>query len=344
MKMTFCEALREGIAQEMRRDPNCFIYGIGVPDYKKVFGTTSGLVEEFGEKRCFDTPLCEDSLLGFGLGAAISGLRPINVHIRVDFLLLAMNQLANMVSNYHYLTSLKVPITIRAIVGRGWGQGCQHSKSLYSMFAHIPGLKVVIPTTPKDAKGLLASSIRDNNPVLVIEHRWLYWQEGDVPEGDFTIPIGVGQILREGKDVTVVAPSWMSAEAIMAANILRDERDVSLEVIDPRTISPLDDTMIIDSVQKTGRCITAEDDWVHCGLGAEIAARVHEKCFSFLKSPVSRIGCLPCPCPTVRRLENQFYPNALDIIRKTEEMLNLTPLDLSNVNFYAHENRFKGPF
>jgi pyruvate dehydrogenase E1 component beta subunit len=346
MNMTFCDALRDGIAQEMRRDCNSFIYGIGVPDHKKIFGTTIGLLEEFGPKRCFDTPLCEDSLLGFGLGAAVNGLRPINVHIRVDFLLLAMNQLVNMVSSYRYTAggNLKVPITIRAVVGRGWGQGCQHSKSLYSTFAHIPGLKVVIPSTPADAKGLLAASIRDDNPVLVIEHRWLYWQKGEVPEGECVVPIGPGQILKEGNDITVVAPSWMSAEASMAADILHARRGVSVEIIDPRTISPLDDSVIINSVNKTGRCIVAEDDWVHCGIGAEIASRVQEKCFSSLKSPIARIGCLPCPCPTARKLENKFYPNASDIIRKTEELLELGPIDLSDVNFYAHENRFKGPF
>lgn len=344
MNMTFCDGLRDGIAQEMRRDGNVFIYGIGVPDHKRIFGTTNGLLEEFGTDRCFDTPLCEDSLLGFGLGAAINGLRPINVHIRVDFLLLAVNQIFNMVSSCHYVSGQKVPITIRAVIGRGWGQGCQHSKSLYSMFAHLPGLKVVVPSTPANAKGLLAASIRDDNPVLVLEHRWLYWQEGEVPDGEYVAPIGPGQILREGKDVTVVALSWMTAEASLAAQVLQERRGVSVEIIDPCTISPLDDSVIVDSVNKTGYCITAEDDWVNCGMGAEIASRVHEKCFSSLKSPVARIGCLPCPCPTVRSLENKFYPNAADIIIQVEKILKLDHMDLSDIDFYTHENKFKGPF
>ena len=206
-KISYCEALNEAMYQEMERDPSVFVYGIGVPDHKKIFGSTAGLVEKFGIERCFDTPLSEDAMTGFGLGAAINGMRPIHVHIRVDFLLLAMNQLANMVSAYRYTSggTLKVPLVIRAIIGRGWGQGSQHSKSMYSVFAHIPGLKVVLPTTPADSKGLLISSIRDNDPVIVIEHRWLYWQKGDVPAEPFTIPIGEANVIREGKDITIVA-------------------------------------------------------------------------------------------------------------------------------------------
>ncbi|MFH0731800.1 MAG: alpha-ketoacid dehydrogenase subunit beta, partial [Candidatus Omnitrophota bacterium] len=165
-KISYCEALREAMSQEMERDPNIFVYGIGVPDHKRVFGSTVGLVEKFGPERCFDTPLSEDAMTGFGLGAALNGMRPIHIHIRVDFLLLATNQLANMVSSYRYLSGgeLKAPMVIRAVIGRGWGQGSQHSKSMYSIFAHIPGLKIVLPTTPKDAKGLLVSAIRDDNP------------------------------------------------------------------------------------------------------------------------------------------------------------------------------------
>ena len=180
--ISYGDAIKEAISQEMERDPRVFVYGIGVPD-QGIFGTTVGLAEKFGQLRCFDTPVAEDSMVGFGLGAAINGFRPIHIHIRVDFLILAMNQLINMVSCYHYLSggTLKVPMVIRAIVGRGWGQGAQHSKTLHSLFAHIPGLKVVLPTTPHDAKGLLIVAIRDDNPVIMIEHRWLYWQMGHVP-------------------------------------------------------------------------------------------------------------------------------------------------------------------
>jgi pyruvate/2-oxoglutarate/acetoin dehydrogenase E1 component len=215
-KISYCQALNEDMHQEMRRDAGIFVYGIGVPDHKKIFGTTEGLLEAFGPARCFDTPLSEEAMTGFGLGAAINGMRPIHVHIRVDFLLLAMNQLVNMVSSYAYSTCgrSKVPFVIRAVVGRGWGQGYQHSKSLHSYFAHIPGLKVILPTTPRDAKGLLISAIREDNPVVFIEHRWLYWAEEDVPEEPFAIPLGEANVLRTGRDLTVVATSWMNVEAL----------------------------------------------------------------------------------------------------------------------------------
>ncbi len=344
-KISYCEALNEAMSQEMERDPSVFVYGIGVPDHKKIFGSTSGLVEKFGADRCFDTPLCEDTMTGFGLGAAINGTRPIHVHIRVEFLLLAMNQLANMVSSYSYAScgELNVPMVIRTIIGRGWGQGFQHSKSMYSVFAHIPGLKVVLPTTPRDAKGLLISAIRDDNPVIFVEHRWLYWQEGEVPEEPFTIPIGEANIIHEGKDITVVATSWMNVEALKAAEIL-GKRGISIEIVDPRTIAPFNDELIIKSVKKTGRCIVADNDWLNCGFSAEVAARVSEKCFGKLKSPIYRIGFAPTPCPTVRHLENEFYPNAVNIIRAIEEVLDLEPTDLSKEDFYSHERRFKGPF
>ncbi|MGE3538414.1 MAG: alpha-ketoacid dehydrogenase subunit beta [Candidatus Tectimicrobiota bacterium] len=344
-KISFCDALNEATRQEMERDPSVFVYGIGVPDHKKIFGSTAGLAEQFGPERCFDTPLCEEALMGFGLGAAINDMRPIYVHIRVDFLLLAMNQLVNMVASYIYSTggTLKVPLVIRAVVGRGWGQGYQHSKSLHSYFAHIPGLKVVLPTTPRDAKGLLTAAIRDDNPVVFIEHRWLYWAEAEVPEEPYTIPIGEGNILRSGSDLTVVATSWMNVEALKAADILA-RHGVSIEVVDPRTIAPFDDALVVASVEKTGHCIIADNDWLDCGFSAEVAARVSEKCFGRLRSPATRIGFAPTPCPTVRCLENEFYPNAETIVRAVETKLGLSPIDLSGEDFYSHERRFKGPF
>lgn len=343
--ISFCKALNEAMRQEMERDPSVFVYGIGVPDHKRIFESTSGLVEQFGPDRCFDTPLCEEAMTGFGLGAAINGMRPIHVHIRVDFLLLAMNQLVNMVSSFVYSTGgrVKVPLVIRAVVGRGWGQGYQHSKSLHSYFSHIPGLKVVLPTTPRDAKGLLAAAIRDDNPVVFIEHRWLYWAVADVPEEPFTIPIGEGSILRQGRDVTVVGTSWMNVEALKAAEVLA-RHGVAVEVVDPRTIAPFDATLAVESVKKTGHCIVADNDWVESGFSAEVAARVSEGCFGFLKSPVTRVGFAHTPCPTVRVLENEFYPGAAKLIRVIEKKLGLKPLDLAAEDFYSHENRFKGPF
>lgn len=344
-RISFCQALNEATRQEMERDSNVFIYGIGVPDHKNIFESTAGLLEKFGPDRCFDTPLCEETMTGFGLGAAINGMRPIHVHIRVDFLLLAMNQLVNMVSSYAYSTGgqVGVPMVIRVVVGRGWGQGFQHSKSLHSYFSHIPGLKVVLPTTPRDAKGLLTSAIRDNNPVVFIEHRWLYWAVEDVPEEPFTIPIGEGNILRAGTDITVVATSWMNIEALKAAEILQ-KYGVSVEIVDPRTIAPFDESLAVESVKKTGHCIVADNDWVDCGFSAEVAARISEKCFGFLKSPVTRIGFAHTPCPTVRILENEFYPGAEKLVRAIEQKLGLSPVDLSGEDFFSHENRFKGPF
>jgi pyruvate/2-oxoglutarate/acetoin dehydrogenase E1 component len=344
-KINFCDALNEGIDQEMERDPSVFIYGIGVPDHKRIFGSTKGLLEKYGPRRVFDTPLSEDSMLGFGLGAAINGLRPIHVHIRVDFLLLAMNQLVNMVSGYNYSVGgkLKIPIVIRAVVGRGWGQGFQHSKSLHSYFAHIPGLKVIMPTTPYDAKGLMIAAIRENNPVVCIEHRWLYWAEGEVPEEPYEVPIGTSHIIHPGKDITVLASSWMVVEALKAAEIMV-KRGISVEVIDLRSIAPWDDSLAVASVNKTGQCIVADNDWTFCGLSAEVAAQISEKCFGKLRSPVTRIGWKHTPCPTVRCLENEFYVNAVDIIHEIEQKLDLTPTDLSGEEFFSHEKRFKGPF
>jgi len=344
-EISYCEALREAMSQEMERDSRVFVFGIGVPSHAKIFGSTDGLVEKFGPDRCFDTPLCEDAMTGFGLGAAVNGMRPIHVHIRVDFLLLAMNQLVNMVSTFAYSTggNVKVPLVIRVVVGRGWGQGCQHSKSLHSYFAHIPGLKVVLPTTPRDAKGLLTAAIRDDNPVICIEHRWLYWAKSDVPPDPFIIPIGEANKLRGGKDLTIVATSWMNIEALKAADILT-RHGVEVEVVDPRTIAPFDDTMIVESVCRTGHCIVADNDWIDCGFSAEVAARVSEKCFGQLKSPVTRIGFAFTPCPTVRVLENEFYPNAATLVRAVEKKLGLAALDLSKDDFYSHERRFTGPF
>jgi pyruvate dehydrogenase E1 component beta subunit len=343
--LSYCEAINEALFQEMERDDSVFVYGIGIADHKKIFGSTERLLETFGPGRCIETPLSEDAMTGLGLGAAINGLRPIHVHIRVDFLLLAMNQIANMVSSMRYGTGgeLNAPMVIRAIVGRGWGQGFQHSKSLHGMFAHIPGLKVVMPTTPYDAKGMMISAIRDNDPVLVFEHRWLYWQKGHVPNEPYTVPLGQGCVTKEGRDLTIVGTSWLNVEALQAMEIM-GRRGVSIELVDPRSAYPLDLECIARSVDKTGHCLVADNDWGFCGFGSEVAASVSERCFKTLKSPVRRIGFPHTPCPTARHLENEFYPNARTIVRTVEEMMGMAPADLSKEEFYCHERRFKGPF
>jgi acetoin:2,6-dichlorophenolindophenol oxidoreductase subunit beta len=345
--LSYREALNLAMTQEMERDPNVFVYGLDVDDHKRIFGSTVGLVEKFGSERCFGTSLAEDAMTGFALGAAINGMRPIHVHIRVDFLMLSMNQIVNMISNFRYISAgkLKVPLVIRAVIGRGWGQSAQHSKSLHSFFAHIPGLKVVMPTTPMDAKGLMAAAIRDDNPVIFLEHRWLYdiIDEVDTSE-DNVLPLGKPNVLRQGTDLTVVATSWMNIEALRAAEAMEKFHGVSLEVIDPRTIAPLDYEMIYESVNKTKCCIIADNDWLNCGFSAEVAARISEVCFGTLQKPVSRLGFSDTPCPTTRPLENKFYPNAVNIIRLAESKLNLKPVDLSDEEFYSYENKFKGPF
>ena len=343
-RLSFAEAIRESLFQEMERDPSVIVYGIGVPDFKGIFGTTVGLADRFGPSRCFDTPLSEDAMTGFALGAALKGLRPVHVHIRADFLLLAMNQIVNMMSCHNYMTGghTPVPVVIRAIIGRGWGQGAQHSKSLFSYFTHIPGLKVVAPTSPRDGKGLMVAAIRDNNPVIFLEHRWLHWIEDEVPEEPYEVPIGVSHVMRNGNDLTLVATSWMVIEAVHAAKILAGV-GINIEVIDPRTLAPMDMGPIIASVKKTGRCLVADYDWVNSGLSAEIAADVGAQCFGLLKQPVERIGFVHTPCPTVRTLENHFYPNAETIVRTVEKMLQRSPMDLSGVDFFSHERRFRGP-
>ena len=344
-EISYCEAINEALVQEMERDPNVFVYGIGVPDHKRIFGSTKNLVEKFGSERCFDTPLAEDSMTGLALGAALNGLRPILIHARVDFLLLTVNQLANMVSSFRYASAgkEKVPLVIRTVIGRGWGQSCQHSKSMQSIFAHIPGLKVVMPTTPYDAKGLLVSAIRDDNPVLYLEHRWLYYAEDEVPKKSYEVPIGKSNVVRTGKDITIVATSWMVVEALRAAEILK-KNGVNIEIIDPRSLTPLDDKTIVDSVNKTGHCIVADYDWIHCGFSAEVASCVANKSFKKLKSPIERVGFAFTPCPSTRPLENCFYPNSVDLIRAVEKKLGLKETDLSNEKFYSYEQKFKGPF
>lgn len=344
LRLSFREAINRALADEMASDPDVFVFGLDVPDHKRLYGSTAGLVERFGPARCFGTPLSEEAMTGVALGAAISGLRPVHVHIRVDFMLLAMNQIANMVSNLRYLSGgrLRVPLVIRAVIGRGWGQSAQHSKSLHSIFGHFPGLKVVLPSSPQDAYSLLRSAIRDDNPVIFLEHRWLYDVEGDVDVHE-AIPLGASVVRRAGDALTVVATSWMNVEAMKAAEVLAS-RGVELEIVDVRTVAPLDAGPIVASVRKTGRCLVADYDWVFCGFGAEVAAVVGRECFGALRHPVERVGFVHTPCPTTRPLENLFYPSAVTLIRAAERMLGLDETDLSQESFYSHEQRFKGPF
>jgi acetoin:2,6-dichlorophenolindophenol oxidoreductase subunit beta len=344
-QITYRDAINRAMKEEMRRDPSVFVYGIDVADHKGTFGSCLGLAEEFGPERCFSSALCEEGMTGFGMGAAINGLRPIHVHMRVDFLILAMNQLVNMISSSSYGScgSTKVPMVIRAVIGRGWGQSWQHSKTLFSWFSHVPGLKVIVPARPCDALGMLKAAIRYDGPVLMIEHRWLYDAVGPM---ESTEPASLSgcHVIRQGKDLSVLAISWMNVEAMKAAEVMQRKHGVSLEVIDVRSLNPFDAETVANSVNHTGRLIVADYDWIHCGFSAEVAAQVYARCVGKLKAPIDRLGFADAHCPCTRPLENAYYASAVDIIRASEKQLGLRPADLSDEEFYSYERKFKGPF
>ncbi len=317
--LTYREAILEATVQAMEGDPDVFVIGQGVDDCGAVFGTTKGLAEKFGPARVMDAPLAENGITGIAAGAAIAGMRPLLVHMRVDFLLLSMDQLVNHASKWHYMFggAASVPLTIRAITGRGWGSAAQHSQALHALFAHIPGLKVVMPASPYDAKGLLSSAIYDNNPVLFLEHRWLYEHTGHVPAERYFVPIGEAVIRRAGKDLTIAAVSHMVSETLAASSTLA-ERGIDAEVIDLRSLKPLDAGLVVESVKKTGRLLIADTGWKEYGIGAEIAARVFERAFSSLKAPVERIALPDAPTPASHVLEGAYYPGKDDIIKAAE--------------------------
>lgn len=321
-KITFCQAINEALHQAMGRDPKVIILGEGVDDPRAIFNSTKGLAEKFGHKRVLDTPLSENGMTGVIMGAALAGMRPVMTHQRIDFTLYAMDQIVNHAAKRCYTSGgiQRVPITIRAIVGRGWGQGSQHSQSLQALFAHIPGLKVVMPSNAYDAKGLLLASIQDNNPVLFIEHRRLYDAIGEVPEEPYTVPLGEGAVSRPGKDVTVVAFSLMVQEALKAAHAL-ERVGIETEVIDPRTVKPLDENIILESVKKSGRLVVVDTGWRTCGMAAEVAALVAERGFEHLKASIRRITLPDTPTPTSHALEKFYYPGPPEIAQAACEAI-----------------------
>jgi pyruvate/2-oxoglutarate/acetoin dehydrogenase E1 component len=340
--ISYKDAIKEAIQEEMENDPTVFVIG----GETKMFGSLNGIEDKFGKTRVITTPISEDATTGLVLGAAMTGLRPIQVHIRVDFMLLAVNQIINMISTaiYNSNGNLKVPLLIRAVVGRGWGQGFQHSKSLHGLFAQIPGLKVIMPTSPKDAKGMIKKAIRFDGPVICIENRWLYWQEGEIPEEDYTVELNLPECLRKGSDLTIVASSWMNVEAKLASEILNNEHGIQVAIFDIKSTDLTNFEQIFNSVNATGKCIVADNDWLVSGLSGEIAFHIQKKCFRSLDLPIERIGFEQVPCPTARELEEVFYPNAFDIVRKSEDMLGLKSCSLESYELYSHEIRFKGPF
>ena len=312
--LSYSEAVNEAQAQCSEADSNVYIIGLGAPDPKGTFGTTIGLREKFGGDRVFDMPISENAVTGMAIGSAITGMRPVLSHQRIDFAITAMEQIVNQAAKWHFMFGgqSSVPIVIRMIVGRGWGQGPQHSQSLQAMFAHVPGLKVVMPATAHDAKGLMIASIEDNNPVVFIEHRWLHGLNSLVPEEKYSEPLGQCKVIREGKDITIVSLSYMTIESLRAADML-EESSVSAEIVDIRTISPLDWDTIFKSVSKTGRLLVADTGSMSFGVSGEVIAKCAEKLFGKIKSPPTRISLPDSPSPTSCSLANKYFPRAIDI-------------------------------
>lgn len=322
-QITFAQAINEAMREEMRRDPTVVIIGEDVGRAGGVYKITDGLYNEFGEERVIDTPISEAGLTGIGVGAAMTGLRPIVEVMFGDFLALVMDQLVNQAAKIHYMSGgkLRVPMVIRTTMGAGRRAAAQHSQSLHAWFTHIPGLKVVIPSTPYDAKGLLKAAIRDNNPVLFFEDKMMYRQTGHVPDEDYAIPLGMADIKRQGEDITLVATSSMVAVALNAAEQLAG-LGISAEVIDPRTLSPLDEVTLVNSARKTSRCIVIDEGYRRFGVTAEIASVIANKAFYFLDAPVERIGAMDVPIPFSPALEDHTIPNEDDVIRAVRALVN----------------------
>ncbi len=346
--INYAQAVNEALMQAMARDDSVICYGLGTDDPKGVFGTTLGLQERFGEDRVFDMPTSENAMTGVAIGAALNGIRPVMTHQRLDFFLLAMDQLVNNAAKWHYMfgSQASVPITIRLLIGRGWGQGPTHSQNLQAWFAHVPGLKVVMPTTAYDAKGLLLESIFDDNPVIILEHRWLYNLESDVPENEFVVPIGSARMMSEGDDLTIVSASYMSIEALKAVSEL-ETVGIGCDLIDLRSISPLDWDTIYGSVKKTGRLL-ALDTAVQTGsVAGEIIARVSMNCHDALKQAPRRLALPDIPMPTSFSLTRVFYKRSEDIIRTAADMIgkqiDVDPMPEDHLHDVPGD-WFKGPF
>ena len=320
--ISYAQAINETLHQMIERDKRIFLIGQGVTSPWYVGSTTAGLVDRFGSKRIIDTPVSENGITGAAAGAALAGMRPILVHPRMDFMYYALDQIANQAANWHYMLGgqTSLPLTIWAIINRGGEQAAQHSQSLQAIFTHIPGLKVVMPSTPYDVKGLLVASTADDNPVIFIDDRWLYNETGEVPEELYSVPIGQGAVRREGKDATLVATSYLATEANKAAlSLAKDGLDI--EVIDLRSLKPLDEDLLLASVKKTGRLVIADAAWKTGGVGAELAALVAERAFGYLKAPIRRVSLPDAPAPASSALEKVYYPGAQDIVSAVKQVL-----------------------
>jgi pyruvate/2-oxoglutarate/acetoin dehydrogenase E1 component len=345
-RTSYVDAIREATDQEMARDDAVVLFGLDVDDPKAILGTTRDLVRTYGRERVFGTPLSEEAMTGAAIGMALAGLKPIHVHIRMDFVMLAMNQLVNMAAKTRYMFGGQqhLPLVVRAIIGKSWGQGAQHSQALHAFFMHVPGLRVVAPATPYDAKGCLAAAVRDPNPVIFVEQRLLYYQHGPVPEKSYTVEPGRARVVARGDDVTLVGISYMQVECQRARHYLA-ERGLSAEVIDPIWLSPLDIDTMAESARRTGKLCVVDNGWTTCGAGAEIVAAVTERLRGSRAPQVLRLGFAPVPCPTTPTLEEHFYPNGRTIAAAVLDFVRGGPqgwLPAERADLKAIE--FKGPF
>jgi pyruvate/2-oxoglutarate/acetoin dehydrogenase E1 component len=349
--LTYAQAINEATRIAMEADPRMLCFGLGMDDPKRIFGTTVGLVEAFGRDRVFDMPTSEAGMTGIAIGASLDGTRCLMTHQRLDFFLLAMDQLVNNAAKWQYMfggNATPVRVAIRLILGRGWGQGPTHSQSLQSWFAHVPGLKVVMPAFPADAKGLLLSGLFADSPVLFLEHRWLHNLQGPVPEGDVRVPLGRAQVVCPGADVTIVSMSYMTVEALHAVNFLR-QCGVSAELVDLRSIRPLDWDTVLSSVRKTGRLVAVDTSHEMCSVASEIVATAATECFAHLKAAPRRLTLPDHPSPTSPALAERFYPRAEDIVATVGELVgrrfDVGPLVAARAA--PHDvpgDWFKGPF
>ena len=320
--MTYRDAINLALKEEMRADPSVVIWGEDVALYEGSFKVTRGLLAEFGEQRAKDTPISENTIVGVAIGAAMGGLRPVAELMTVNFALLAMDQIINHMTKIRYMFGgqVNLPMVIRAPGGGGSQLAAQHSQSLETFFMHAPGMHVVVPATPADAKGLLKSAIRDANPVIFLENELLYNSKGEVPEDpEFLVPFGSAEVKRQGGDVTIVAYSRMTMLALSAAAELEKE-GIACEVVDLRTLAPLDTVAFVESVRRTGRAVVVEECWRTCGLGAEIASRIYDGCFDTLKAPVRRVSGLDVPMPYSRKLEKLCLPQVEDIVSAVKDV------------------------
>jgi len=321
-EITFVESLRMTLKEEMQNDPSLMLIGEDIGRYGGIFGVTKGLLEEFGPQRVRSTPISESAIIGSALGAAMTGIRTVAEIMYVDFTTCAMDQIVNQVAKMRYMSGgkAKIPLVIRTQEGGGRGNAAQHSQSLEALFLHVPGLKIVMPSTPYDARGLLKTAIRDDNPVMFIEHKLLYATKGHIPDGEYLIPFGQAEIKRKGKDVTVIAISYMVLKALRAAEQLAKE-GIDAEVIDLRTLVPLDLESLLQSIRKTNRAVIVHEGCKRGGIGAEIASNIMEEAFDFLDAPIQRVGALNVPIPYSEPLEKAVIPDEEDIMMGVKKVL-----------------------